>query len=84
MPRVLCFCLAIVAAFQLPAVAAPVEDIPVPPSVVALAERVGIDFAPWRAVSSGPRCHQDPGIQYGSAQTSSPPSPATAHPGGPQ
>ncbi|MGA8220003.1 MAG: hypothetical protein WB771_15680 [Solirubrobacterales bacterium] len=32
--------------------------------------RVGIDFAPWRAVSSGPRCHQDPVIQYGSAQSS--------------
>jgi hypothetical protein len=29
--------------------------------------RVGIDFAPWRAVSSGPRCHQEPTIQYGSA-----------------
>jgi hypothetical protein len=32
--------------------------------------RVGIDFAPWRAVSSGPRCHQEPVIQYGSAQSS--------------
>ncbi len=32
--------------------------------------RVGIDFSPVRAVSSGPRCHQDPVIQYGSAQSS--------------
>ena len=32
--------------------------------------RVGIDFAPWRAVSSGPRCHREPVIEYGSAQTS--------------
>ncbi len=31
--------------------------------------RVGIDFAPLRAVSSGPRCHQEPVIQYGSAQS---------------
>ena len=32
--------------------------------------RVGIDFSPVRAVSSGPRCHQEPVIQYGSAQSS--------------
>ena len=32
--------------------------------------RVGIDFTPWRAVSSGPRCHQEPVIQYGASQTS--------------
>ena len=32
--------------------------------------RVGIDFSPVRAVSSGPRCHQEPVIQYGEAQTS--------------
>jgi hypothetical protein len=32
--------------------------------------RVGIDFSPVRAVSSGPRCHQDPVIEYGSAQSS--------------
>ncbi|MGZ6256522.1 MAG: hypothetical protein ACXWMB_05860, partial [Candidatus Limnocylindria bacterium] len=32
--------------------------------------RVGIDFSPVRAVSSGPRCHQEPVIQYGTAQTS--------------
>ena len=31
--------------------------------------RVGIDFSPVRAVSSGPRCHQEPVIQYGSAQS---------------
>jgi hypothetical protein len=29
--------------------------------------RVGIDFSPVRAISSGPRCHQEPVIQYGSA-----------------
>src|SRR6185503_2867097 len=45
MPRALYFCLAIVAAFQLPAAAAPVEDIPIPPSVVALADRLGVDLA---------------------------------------
>ena len=33
--------------------------------------RVGIDFSPVRAVSSGPRCHQEPVIQYGSAQSAS-------------
>jgi hypothetical protein len=32
--------------------------------------RVGIDFSPLRAVSSSPRCHQEPVIQYGSAQSS--------------
>jgi hypothetical protein len=32
--------------------------------------RVGIDFSPVRAVSSGPRCHQEPVIQYGEAQSS--------------
>ena len=32
--------------------------------------RVGIDFAPWRAISSGPRCHQEPVIEYGTAQSS--------------
>jgi hypothetical protein len=32
--------------------------------------RVGIDFSPVRAVSSGPRCHQEPVIQYGQAQSS--------------
>jgi len=32
--------------------------------------RVGIDFSPVRAVSSGPRCHQEPVIQYGTAQSS--------------
>jgi hypothetical protein len=31
--------------------------------------RVGVDFAPWRAIDSDPRCHQEPVIQYGSAQT---------------
>jgi hypothetical protein len=31
--------------------------------------RVGIDFSPVRAVSSGPRCHQEPVIQYGTAQS---------------
>ena len=45
MPRALCFCFAIVAAFQRPAAAAPVEDIPLPPSVVALADRLGVDLA---------------------------------------
>jgi hypothetical protein len=32
--------------------------------------RIGIDFSPVRAVSSGPRCHQEPVIQYGTAQSS--------------
>jgi hypothetical protein len=32
--------------------------------------RVGIDFSPVRAVSSGPRCHEEPIIEYGSAQSS--------------
>jgi hypothetical protein len=32
--------------------------------------RIGIDFSPLRAVSSSPRCHQEPIIQYGSAQSS--------------
>ena len=40
MPRALYYCLAIVAAFQLPAAAAPVEDLPIPPSVMALADRL--------------------------------------------
>jgi hypothetical protein len=30
--------------------------------------RVGVDFAPLRAIDAGPRCHQDPVIAYGSAQ----------------
>jgi hypothetical protein len=33
--------------------------------------RVGVDFAPLRAITSSPRCHQDPVIRYGSAQSSS-------------
>jgi hypothetical protein len=33
--------------------------------------RIGIDFSPVRAVSSGPRCHQEPVIQSGTAQSSS-------------
>src|SRR5439155_13069796 len=49
MPRALYFCFAIVAAFQRPAAAAPVEDIPIPPSVVALADRLGVDLAYNRA-----------------------------------
>ena len=49
MPRALYFCFAIVAAFQLPAAAAPVEDIPIPPSVVALADRLGVDLTHNRA-----------------------------------
>src|SRR5262245_42065172 len=49
MPRALCLCFAIVAAFQLPAAAAPVEDIPIPPSVAALADRLGVDLAHNRA-----------------------------------
>ena len=49
MPRALCLCFAIVAAFQLPAAAAAVEDIPIPPSVAALADRVGVDLAHNRA-----------------------------------
>jgi hypothetical protein len=32
--------------------------------------RIGIDFSPVRAVSSGPRCHQEPVIQSGTAQSS--------------
>jgi hypothetical protein len=44
--------------------------------------RVGIDFSPLRAVESGPRCHQEPIIQYGSAQTSSAAKRAIAHAGG--
>src|SRR5215212_11799883 len=44
MPRALYFCFAIVAAFQLPAVAAsPVEDAPITPAVAALAQRLAID-----------------------------------------
>jgi hypothetical protein len=34
--------------------------------------RVGIDFSPVRAISSGPRCNEEPAIQYGSAGTSPP------------
>ena len=49
MPRALYFCFAIVAAFQLPAVAAPVGDVPVPPSVIALADRLGVDLTHDRA-----------------------------------
>jgi hypothetical protein len=49
MPRALYFFFAIVAAFQLPAAAAPVEDIPVPPTVMALADRLGVDLAHNRA-----------------------------------
>ncbi len=41
--------------------------------------RVGIDFSPVRAISSGPRCHQDPAIQYGSAGSDLP---AAPHGGG--
>jgi hypothetical protein len=33
--------------------------------------RIGADFTPLRAISSGPSCHQDPIIQYGAEQTSS-------------
>jgi hypothetical protein len=49
MPRALYYCLAIVAAFQLPAAAAPVEDLPIPPSVMALADRLGVDLVNNRA-----------------------------------
>lgn len=41
--------------------------------------RVGIDFSPVRAISSGPRCHQEPVIQYGSAGSGAP---AVPHGGG--
>jgi hypothetical protein len=34
--------------------------------------RVGVDFSPGRMISSGPRCHTEPEIEYGSAQTSTP------------
>ena len=34
--------------------------------------RVGIDFSPVRAVSSGPRCHQEPVIQYGHGRSPRP------------
>jgi hypothetical protein len=44
--------------------------------------RVGIDFTPWRVVSSGPRCHQDPVIQYGRAQSSAGRAAAIARMGG--
>jgi hypothetical protein len=44
--------------------------------------RVGIDFSPLRAVQSGPRCHQEPIIQYGSAQSSSAAKRAIAHAAG--
>ena len=33
--------------------------------------RIGVDVSPLRAISSGPRCHSEPEIEYGSAQTSS-------------
>jgi hypothetical protein len=32
--------------------------------------RVGVDVSPLRAISSSPRCHSEPEIEYGSAQTS--------------
>ena len=38
--------------------------------------RVGIDFSPVRAISSGPRCHEEPAIQYGSAGRGPPPVPS--------
>jgi hypothetical protein len=41
--------------------------------------RVGIDFSPVRAISSGPRCHAEPVIQYGSAGSGAP---AVPHGGG--
>jgi hypothetical protein len=44
--------------------------------------RVGIDFSPVRAVSSGPRCHQEPVIQYGTAQSSAGRAARIAHMGG--
>jgi hypothetical protein len=44
--------------------------------------RVGIDFSPVRAVSSGPRCHEEPIIQYGSSQSSSGRAAGIAHMGG--
>jgi hypothetical protein len=44
--------------------------------------RVGIDFSPVRAVSSGPRCHQEPVIQYGSAQSAAGRAARIAHMGG--
>jgi hypothetical protein len=31
--------------------------------------RVGIDFSPVRAISTGPRCHEEPALKYGSAGT---------------
>jgi hypothetical protein len=37
--------------------------------------RVGIDFSPVRAISSGPRCHEEPAIQYGSAGSAAQPAP---------
>jgi hypothetical protein len=42
--------------------------------------RVGIDFSPVRAISAGPRCHEEPAIQYGSAGSGAPP--VTPHGGG--
>ena len=38
--------------------------------------RVGIDFSPVRAISSGPRCNEEPAIQYGSAGRGPPPVPS--------
>src|SRR5437764_11409425 len=49
MPRALYFGFAIVAAFQLPAAAASVEDVPISRSVVALADRLGVDLSHNRA-----------------------------------
>lgn len=34
--------------------------------------RVGIDFSPVRAISSGPRCHEEPVLQYGSSGSDAP------------
>jgi hypothetical protein len=34
--------------------------------------RVGVDFSPGRVINSGPRCHSETEIEYGSAQTSTP------------
>jgi hypothetical protein len=34
--------------------------------------RVGVAFSPLRAIDGDPRCHQEPVIQYGSEQSSSP------------
>jgi hypothetical protein len=34
--------------------------------------RVGVDFSPLRAINGGARCHQEPEVRYGSAQTFAP------------